>query len=93
MEKLEDFIEQLEDRPKHILHILEDMESLRHKLEPEVQEIAAKLQEFDIHDEKYIDIAERSDTLLKQIEKNKKICQINCEDTNMEPSNILFSSL
>ncbi|CAH0584328.1 unnamed protein product [Chrysodeixis includens] len=84
LSELKEYYQHLVDRPAHLIHIMEDIANTRHRLEPTMNDLVDKIYESDVNIQKYNDYSEQADTLLKKVEKSKKICQINCDHDDID---------
>lgn len=91
LKELQDFYQHLVDRPVHLLHILDGIANTRYNLEPKVNDVVVEIRESDILLQKYNDYSEHADELFKKLEKLKRICQINCDNEDIDPSKDILS--
>lgn len=83
---IEEFKKRFKERPGHLLHVLHSITSWRKELEPNIKEIAVQLEQFQALEDDLNDVAKGSVIILKQLEKYKKICKINCEEISTKNS-------
>ncbi|XP_072947709.1 uncharacterized protein [Epargyreus clarus] len=87
-------------RPEHLKHVLEDVAENRLYIEPNVKKLALVIDEYSHLEENFIKRSDKTNSLLKKLERYMIICKHNCEikhlggtDTNDSQDEYICSSL
>lgn len=82
LKTMNDFLTKIQDRSTHLGHILDDMVQTRTgQIEPLVKELIYKLPEINSLKTKHNENMNTSKMLLEKFEKSKKVCALNCDET------------